>query len=60
VYPFFGDPLCTSNTNGHIFKPTINLNVGSKYTGKISKDVKSLTGDSMEADKEWSFTTAAA
>ena len=40
-----------------IFKPSNNLNGDSKYTAKISKDVKSLTGNSLESDKEWTFTT---
>lgn len=43
-----------------IFRPAANLNAGIKYTAKISKEVKSLNGESMESDKEWSFTTIAA
>lgn len=43
-----------------IFKPAANLDAGIKYTAKISKEVKSLNGESMESDKEWSFTTIAA
>jgi hypothetical protein len=43
-----------------IFKPADKLNGGSKYTAKISKGVKSVTGDSMEGDKEWTFTTVTA
>jgi hypothetical protein len=43
-----------------IFKPASNLDPGIKYTAKISKEVKSLNGESMESDKEWSFTTIAA
>ena len=41
-----------------ILKPTNRLNPNSKYTAKISKNAKSMTGNSLEADKEWSFTTA--
>ena len=43
-----------------IFKPASKLNDGSKYTAKISKEVKSVTGDSLEGDKEWTFTTVTA
>lgn len=43
-----------------IFRPAANLDAGIKYTAKISKDVKNLNGESMESDKEWSFTTIAA
>jgi hypothetical protein len=43
-----------------IFKPASKLNDGSKYTAKISKEVKSVTGDSMDSDKEWTFTTVTA
>jgi len=43
-----------------IFRPADKLNAGSKYTAKITKEVKSVTGDSMEADKEWTFTTVTA
>lgn len=40
-----------------ILKPLGDLNPGSKYSAKITKDVKSISGDSLESDKEWSFTT---
>jgi Bacterial Ig-like domain len=40
-----------------ILKPLGDLKPATKYTAKISKDVKSITGDSLEGDKEWSFTT---
>jgi Bacterial Ig-like domain len=43
-----------------IFRPAGNLNGSTKYTAKISKEVKSVSGDSMDSDKEWSFTTVAA
>lgn len=43
-----------------ILKPLGDLNPGSKYTAKISKEVKSVTGDSLESDKEWTFTTVTA
>jgi hypothetical protein len=43
-----------------IFRPAANLSAGIRYTAKISKDVKSLNGESMETDKEWSFTTIVA
>jgi hypothetical protein len=43
-----------------IFRPAVKLNVGTKYTAKISKEVKSVTGDSMDSDKEWTFTTVTA
>jgi Bacterial Ig-like domain len=43
-----------------IFKPADNLNPASKYTAKISKEVKSVSGDSLEGDKEWTFTTVTA
>ena len=42
-----------------IFKPQNKLSPGIKYTAKISKEVKSVSGDSMEGDKEWTFTTVA-
>ena len=38
-------------------KPSADLKARTKYTAKISKDLKSITGDSLESDKEWSFTT---
>jgi Bacterial Ig-like domain len=41
-----------------ILKPTNGLDNNTKYTAKISKNAKSMTGNSLEADKEWSFTTA--
>jgi Bacterial Ig-like domain/Bacterial Ig domain len=41
-----------------IFKPSNPLKYETKYTAKISKDAKSVTGKSLESDKEWSFTTA--
>jgi hypothetical protein len=40
-----------------ILKPSNRLNPDSKYTAKITKDAKSMTGNSLETDKEWSFTT---
>lgn len=40
-----------------ILKPANSLNAGIKYTAKITKDVKSMTGNSLKTDKEWSFTT---
>ncbi|HEX7179464.1 MAG TPA: Ig-like domain-containing protein [Nitrososphaeraceae archaeon] len=43
-----------------ILKPENSLNAGTKYTAKITKDVKSMTGDSLKKDMEWSFTTISA
>jgi hypothetical protein len=40
-----------------ILTPKNRLNPNSKYTAKVSKNAKSITGNSLEADKEWSFTT---
>jgi hypothetical protein len=40
-----------------ILKPASPLNHGSKYTAKITKDVKSISGEPLGSDKEWSFTT---
>ena len=40
-----------------IFKPKGDLKAGTKYTVKITKEVKSMTVDSLESDKEWSFMT---
>jgi hypothetical protein len=41
-----------------ILKPSNPLKPLTKYTAKITKDVKSVTGSMLESDKEWSFTTA--
>lgn len=43
-----------------ILKPSSRLNPDSKYTAKITKDAKSMTGNLLETDKEWSFTTISA
>jgi hypothetical protein len=40
------------------FTPNKPLNANSKYTAKISKDVKDLGGNPLTIDKTWSFTTA--
>lgn len=43
-----------------ILKPANSLNADTKYIAKITKDVKSMTGDSLKKDMEWSFTTISA
>jgi hypothetical protein len=40
------------------FTPSKPLNAATKYTAKISKDVKDLAGNPLTIDKTWSFTTA--
>jgi hypothetical protein len=42
-----------------IFKPSTSnpLKPLTKYTATITKDVKDITGNSLEDDKVWSFTT---
>ena len=40
-----------------ILNPANLLSPNCKYTAKITKDAKSMTGDSLENEREWSFTT---
>lgn len=39
------------------FKPTVNLTPNTTYVGKISTAVKDLTGNAMQQDYIWSFST---
>jgi Bacterial Ig-like domain len=41
-----------------VLTPAADLNGQTQYTAKISKEAKSIGGDSLDNDKEWSFTTA--
>jgi len=50
----------TLNGGNAILIPSSELNPDTMYTAKITKDVKSIAGDSLENDKEWSFTTKSA
>ncbi len=40
-----------------IFKPVKNLEFESNYTATITSDVQSLSGDAMDDQYEWNFTT---
>ncbi|MFA6783296.1 MAG: ice-binding family protein [Sphaerochaeta sp.] len=42
------------------FAPSSNLDYSTSYTANLSTGVKNLEGIAMEADKEWTFTTAVA
>lgn len=53
------DGLVTLEGGNAIFRPTIPLKPLTTYAAKISKDVKSVTGKSMDSDKDWKFTTEA-
>jgi len=39
------------------FTPITPLKTNTKYIAKISKDVKDISGNTLEVDKIWSFTT---
>jgi Bacterial Ig-like domain len=41
-----------------VLTPRADLSNGTRYTAKISKTIKSISGYTLEKDKEWSFTTA--
>jgi hypothetical protein len=40
-----------------IFKPTSPLKPSTKYTATITKEAKDVAGNSLDANKEWLFTT---
>lgn len=53
------DGTVTLEGGNAIFKPSPSnpLKPLTKYTATITKDAKDMTGNSLEADKVWSFTT---
>jgi uncharacterized repeat protein (TIGR02543 family) len=40
------------------FTPSVPLKPNTTYTGRVSASVKNLTGNSLQADYVWTFTTA--
>ena len=41
-----------------IFKPSVALKPSTRYTATITKEVQDVSGNSLAANKVWSFTTA--
>jgi hypothetical protein len=46
-----------SNTTTATFTPTVDLNFDTTYTVRITTDAEDSTGNQMQADFTWSFTT---
>jgi hypothetical protein len=52
-----GDVTLTSDGKAALLNPSSNLELNTKYTATITKEVKDVAGNPIASDKTWSFTT---